>query len=51
MCHSRDLNNKINNIRKRALRIVHQNKKSNLQGLLQKDKSVSIHMKNLQNYI
>ena len=48
MCHSRGLNNKINNIHKRALRIVHQDKKSNLQDLLQKDKSVSIHLKNLQ---
>ena len=48
MCHSRGLNNKINNIHKRALRIVHQDKKSNLQDLLQKDKSVSIHIKNIQ---
>ena len=48
MCHSRGLNNKINNIHKRALRIVYQDKKSNLQDLLQKDNSVSIHMKNLQ---
>ena len=48
MCHSRGLNNKINNIHKTALRIVHQDKKSNLQDLLQKDKSVSIHLKNLQ---
>ena len=48
MCHSRGLNNKINNIHKRALRIMYQHKKSNLQDLLQKDNSVSIHMKNLQ---
>ena len=48
MCQSRGLNNKINNIHKRALRIVYQDKKSNLQDLLQKDKSVSIHMKNIQ---
>ena len=48
MCHSRGLNNKINNIHKRALRLVYQDKKSNLQDLLQKDNSVSIHMKNLQ---
>ena len=46
MCHSRDLNNKINNIHKRALRIVYQDKKSNLQDLLQKDNSASIHIKN-----
>ena len=37
MCHSRGLNNKINNIHKRALRIVYQDKKSNLQNLLQND--------------
>ena len=48
MCHSRALNDEINNIHKIALRIVYQEKKSNLQDLLQKDKSVSIHMKNLQ---
>ena len=48
MCHSRGLNNKINNIHKRALRIVYKDKKSNLQDLLQKGKSVSIHMKNLK---
>ena len=48
MCHIRGLNNKINNIHKRALRLVYQDKKSNLQDLLQKDNSVSIHMKNLQ---
>ena len=38
MCHSRGLNNKTNNTHKRALRIVGQDKKSNLQDLLQKDK-------------
>ena len=48
MCHSRALNDEINNIHKIALRIVYQEKKPNLQDLLQKDKSVSIHMKNLQ---
>ena len=48
MCHSKGLNNKISNIHKRTLRIVYQDKKSNLQDLLQKDNSVSIHMKNVQ---
>ena len=48
MCHSSGPNNKINNIHKRALRIVYQDNKSNLQDLLQKDNPVSIHMKNLQ---
>ena len=40
------INHKINSIRKIALRMVYQNK--NLHDLLQKDNSVSIHMKNLQ---
>ena len=47
MCHSRGLNNKITNIHIKALRTVYQDN-SNLQDLLQKGKSVSIHMKNLQ---
>ena len=40
--------NKISNINKRALRIVYQDKKSNLQDSLQKDNSLSIHMKHLK---
>ena len=48
MCRSRTLNNRISNIHHRALRIVYQEKKSSLEELLQKDKSVSVHMKNLQ---
>ena len=48
MCQNRGLNNKINNIHKRTLRTVYQDKKLVLQNLLQKGKSVSIHMKNLQ---
>ena len=48
MCHSRTLNNRINNIHLRALRIVYQDKQSSFEELLQKDNSVSAHMKNLQ---
>ena len=48
MCHSRTLNNRINNIHLRALRIVHQDTQSSFEELLQKDNSVSVHMKNLQ---
>ena len=40
MCHSRSLNNKINNFRKRALRIVSQDKKSDFENLLKNDKSL-----------
>ena len=48
MCHGRGLNNKINNIHERVLRIVHQDKKSNFETVLKRDKSTSIHVKNLQ---
>ena len=48
MCHSRGLNNKINNMQKRARKIVYHDKQSDLKDLLQKDKSVSIQMNNLQ---
>ena len=47
MCHSRTLNNRINNIHHRALKIVYQDKKSSFEELLQKDKSVFVHIKNL----
>ena len=46
--HSRILNKRINNIHPRALRIVYQDKKSSFEELLQKDNSVTVHMKNLQ---
>ena len=42
------LNNKIKNIHERALRIVYQDKKSSFKILVKRDKSMSIHMKNLQ---
>ena len=48
MYHSRGSSNKINNIHERALRIVYQDKKSSFETLLKRDKSTSIHMKNLQ---
>ena len=47
MCHSRCLNNRINNLHERALRIVHQDKKSDFETLLRDDKSVAIHVRNL----
>ena len=49
MCHGRGLNSKINNIHERALRIVYQDKKSSFETLSKRDKSTSIHVKNLQN--
>ena len=48
MFHGRGLNNKINNIHKRALRIVYQDKRSSFETLLKRDKSTLIHVKNLQ---
>ena len=48
MCHGRGLNNKINNLREQALRTVYQDKISSFETLLKRDKSVSIHVKNLQ---
>ena len=40
-------NNEINSIHKSALRTTYQNKKSSFGTLLKRDKSTSIHMKNL----
>ena len=48
MFHSRKLNNRINNIQERALRIVFRDYKSTFQQLLKQNKSVSIHQRNLQ---
>ena len=48
MFHSRELNNKINRIHERSLRSVYSDKTSTFQELLDKDKSVSVHHKNIQ---
>ena len=48
MFHSRTLNNRINKLHERALRIVYKNQNSTFQELLELDKSVSIHHRNLQ---
>ena len=48
MCHSSSLNNEINRIQERALRIVYIDYNSNFKELPQKDKSITIHQKNLQ---
>ena len=48
MFHSRRLNNKINSIHERALRVTYQDNTSTFQELLNKDNSVSIHHRNLQ---
>ena len=48
MFHSRALNNKINSVHERALRIAYNNNKSIFEELLNKDYSVSICHRNLQ---
>ena len=49
MFHSRALNNQINKIHGKALRLVYKNETfSSFDDLLKRDKSVSIHQKNLQ---
>ena len=48
MFHSRTLNNRINRIHEKALRIVHCEKTSNFTELLQKDITVAVHQRSLQ---
>ena len=47
MCHSRKINNQINNLPERALRLVCNDKSSSFRELLEKDKSVTIHERNI----
>ena len=47
MFHSRSLNNKINRLHERCLRIIYNDKHSNFDVLLEKDNSVSIHHNNI----
>ena len=48
LLHSRRLNNRINRIHCRALRIVYRDHKSSFDELLAKDKSFTIHERNIQ---
>ena len=48
MCHSRTLNNKINRIQERALRIIYSDYKSNFRELLERDHSFTIHERTMQ---
>ena len=48
MCHSRTLNKKTNKLHERALRLVHDSRQSTFEELLNTDKSVTIHHRNLQ---
>ena len=48
MFHSRTLNNRINNIHERALRLTYKDNQSSFKERLEKDHSVTVHHKNLQ---
>ena len=48
MNHSRTLNNRINGLHERALSLVYNDFSSSFSELLEKDKSVTIHRRNLQ---
>ena len=48
MFHNRQLNQKLNKIQERALRITYKNTESTFSDLLQRDCAVTIHTKNLQ---
>ena len=48
MCHSRGLNQKINRLHERALRVVYKNSDLSFQQLVAMDESFTIHERNLQ---
>ena len=48
MLHSRGLNNKINRIHEKALRITYNDKSSSYSELITKDRSVKIHHRNIR---
>ena len=47
MFHNGSLNNKINRLHERCLRIIYNDRSSNFEELLNKDNSVSIHYNNV----
>lgn len=48
MCCNRSYNNRINRLHERSLRMVYNDKESSFSELLIKDRSVSIHVRNIQ---
>ena len=48
MFHTKQINNRINNLHEKALRVTYQDRNSSFSELLNLDKSVSIHYKNIK---
>ena len=48
MCHNRGINDKINNLHYRALRMVYDDQASTFEELLIKDGNVTIHQQNIR---
>ena len=48
MCRSRKINNQINKLHERVLRLVYNDKNSSFLEFLERDKSVTIHKRNIQ---
>ena len=48
MCHHRSVNNKINRLHERCIRIVYSNSVSCFEDLLDKKRSLSVHVKNIK---
>ena len=48
MCHNRTINNKINRIHERCLRLIYNDKILSFESLLDRDSSVSIHHRNIR---
>ena len=48
MFHSRKINNRVNSLHERALRVVYRDYNATFSEVLSKDKSVTIHQRNLQ---
>ena len=48
MFHSRQLRNKIDKIQERALRVTYQDSESSLEALMENDRSITVHQRNLQ---
>ena len=51
MCHSRTLNNRINSLHYRALRLIYNDESLSFYELLNKDGSVTIHHRNIQKLV